>query len=1138
MLDLHKASAGSGKTYTLARQYIEYLITTGRPPRLRSRSEIEDGLRHILAITFTNKATAEMKGRIVTQLAYLAGYTEPGKMSDYIDYFTDLLGVDRPAVEHTAAEALAILLNYYTDFQVSTIDAFFQTILRTFAFEIGLNDSYGLELDDDYIARSAIDSTLSDVNAEKADKRDTERWLIEMMKEGMDSGITSWNIFTKQGENSIYYKILSAVKNMSAESFKTRRDNLREFYSHRTDTLADFRALNNFFFDCYAAPVARAKKHAARLVQLQSDAADGLKKNEKEYPEKVLEMRAIGKEPFRMDKLEGKTPFKKGTVMTPCHEEYTAEFDAMLKDLIEWRDLGDTEQQRLWKAYRDRYKMLPMMLFAAEKSAEMLSEANMLNMSETNTILKKVIGDDDAPFIYERLGTRLEHYLIDEFQDTSKMQWDNLRPLLDESMSHGHSNLIIGDAKQSIYRFRNADPSLITSTVPEEYDGRINLRGDGRSTNFRSCRNIVEFNNSLFTCLAGRWDREQSDLLADGESTFFRKLYNGVEQKPNMKDIAGYVKMDFFAGEDAINEGIAPLISSLRQRGYHLADIAVLVSSNNKGREIVGSLLEYNLANPDDAIEFVSEESLIVGNAATVKVIISVLRLIAEGALSNLNLTDDPYSSPNAEETGDDGRKHRRKLSVALFNCRYQLVALAHPEFSVEEILNFMNLNKIDAAPLQQLIDAAGSLALPALIENIVMKFIDMESRRREAPFIAAIQDMVLDFCDRYPSDVLSFLQWWDAKGAAKSISTPEGVDAVAIMTVHKAKGLENQVIILPELKRGLKKTKGEWRWVKTDKATLGLPDELAALIPDYMPIEADESLLETPHADEYVEHVRQVRMDNLNSLYVACTRAVGELYILTTNQSDWATSLICEALSEIAEHGDDCEYGIHPELLKIETEGEGKAMRYTDVSYGKPLEAEQIQQLKSKLFDVRGEVITDYPVTDPTGVLRYRDPDDTARYHDDPDPRGFGNKLHNIMQHIFRVADIDKSVLEQVVAGNITDEEGTMAGILIKKKMSTPIYPGRADSPTVEEWFAPELRVINERSLLEPNRKMPRPDRIMVTPDGTAIVIDYKFGDEEREENLTQVRDYMTLLRRTGAFPRLRGYLWYVMKDRVIEVK
>ncbi len=1140
MLDLQKASAGSGKTYTLARKFLEYMLVTGNPSHLRKGKELEDALRHILAITFTNKATAEMKDRIVTRLADLANPALDPAKTTYMADFEKLTGQSADEIRAAAKDALFILLNNYSDFQVSTIDAFFQTILRTFAYEIGMNDSYDLELDSDFISRAAVDATLTDINSANPDKAVAE-WVKAMMNRSATDSTKGWNIFAKSASGGLYKDIVTAVSKMASEQFKKVRQELEQFYAEHPDSLDDFKRVDDAVMKDLRGAV-RDAKATARALQKELKNQENTIQHIPGRIEKVLAAKGV-KFPGNLTiPQEGERSAFNANArrggLDDSQRKFVSLHDAFIRALLDWKAKLEEPKLKLWMLYRANMRMLPLMYAAARKSADMLAEQNVIDMAETNSILHRVIGDDDAPFIYERLGSRLDHFLIDEFQDTSSMQWDNLRPLVTESMSRGNGNLIIGDAKQSIYRFRNADPSLISQKVPLHFPGQVNERGESKAenTNHRSLRTVVEFNNSVFHALAAHLD----DVMGDGK-TFFADLYANVAQYPANQKREGYVEIRCYEKgkmETEVNNGddsdippkhfadVAALIADLHSRGYNYADIAVLVRTNQEGRQMINTLVEHNKNNPGRQIEFVSEESLLIAGAESVKAIISVMRLIADGSI-------DEEKAAREERAKATNSWYCKTLSLSLFNCRYDQLALEHPEMSTSEIMQLIGNDNADCSNLESLIRSVDSLALPALVETVALRAVPQQRRVDEAPYIAAFQDLVLDYCQRYPSDILSFLQWWDAKGCKKSISSPEGVNAISIMTVHKAKGLEYQCVIIPKLdwKLNVSDQKTEWRWVKTVPEGLELPAELAALIPPMLPVETRAAMAETVHQEEYQDYMREVRMDMINTSYVAFTRAVAELYIFipeeaaAQDRTEYAANALLAKLQELA-HDDasDCAYPLPHDMIPTDECSTDKPL-----CIGEPLTREAIARLGSKLRQSDGDAISKYYVRDPSGFLHFRDPESLHADSTDPDPRSLGNRLHDIMSDVVTAADLDTAIRRRVINGTLTAGEGEEARRILAEKLSRP---------EVAEWFAPGLEVLTERTILTGPDRMERPDRIVVDADGNATVIDYKFGTERNDRRYArQVAEYVTQLRRTGRYATVAGRVWYVLLDLLLPV-
>lgn len=1173
VLHLHKASAGSGKTYTLTRQYIEYLLVNDEG-RLCRRRQITDNLRHILAITFTNKATAEMKERIVSALSKLAYSDYTKRRPDYLDYLTELTGASEEEVRGTAKTSLSVLLNAYSDFNVSTIDSFFQTILRTFAYEIERSDSYGIELDSDFVARSAVDAALTDMNSDNPD-RQVRNWLQNTMERDAEAG-KRWNIFAKKTSGGTTYgQLLRAVEKMSSEDYKKHREALKKYLDahrdaagkvditdlyERIDNIVKTKLRKHYcLMQDYARKVAAVigsydeKKHlnkdlAGRVKKTLSYPVDGVSKpwTTKAAPDDKLS--------FKADKI------KEG--LSPVDRAFADDVIAMVENYREWYEELHSEELRTWELYSKNFRMLPMMSAASELSAEQLARDNIIDMSETSTILDKVIGDQDSPFIFERIGNQLNHFLIDEFQDTSAMQWKVLRPLVSNALSEGHSNLIIGDGKQSIYRFRGADPSLIMTQVPGEFSYCASIKGDKvqDNTNYRSFRNIVEFNNTLFRLVAEEMDEAFAGFVAGTGAPlppkpFFAGLYAGVTQRPGKEEPKGYVQLLTYGKGSASGFGgnqpepaphlidIAAKIAELRERGYRYSDIAVLVRTKQNGTNVIGAIIQWNNEHPDKMIPFISEESLTVGSAPSVRILLSALSLVGEGDITRAR-------QENSDEK-DSGGKHRRTLSEALFLCSYAKFVHSHPEIKPEEMMAAYSAAEPDPNPLDFITTDARNIELPALVEKLIGSLLTRTEQRSDAPYIAAFQDLVIDYCERHSADIRSFLQWWEQKGVSKGINSPENIEAVKILTIHKAKGLQYRCVIIPELKAEFRpdRHKTEWLWVKPSAAVLGLPDR--TLLPEVLPVESGEKMEQTPHKDVYAEYRRLYMMDLINTWYVAFTRPVEELYIYAWQKEEdengkkskeepsfQRTLLdIFTRMKEGSAQGDGLEYQLGAGKVSIigeaaevpENQGKEAGLYLQKATVGRPLakwEIEAGNPGKPVAATVAGDGYFEH---DPGKFIQYRDVEFDYVDSENPDPQWEGNKMHDIMSRVNAPEDLDGAVRAMVAKGRITPREG--------EHFLSVLRPAIETTGKEYGWFSPGLRVLNERSLLQEGDYDRRPDRVIIDSEGRATVIDYKFGMSRERGHLWQVRRYVKLMRETAAFTEVRGFLWYVNLQEVREV-
>ena len=986
-----------------------------------------------------------------------------------------------------------------------------------------------------------------------------------------------WNIFNKE-YSSDYKNFINRVEAMSSEAFQVQREKLDRYFETHADVMNDFRQLENVFAGRISSILANIQMTAEKCVELIATIGDtDYDQYLKGRVNKLVDARCPLTTKLKEYLLQqqknawGTFSSKKKTPLT-ADEEKLKSLVGQLYDLKEEaREYLDGPEWKLWNNYRQSLRMLPLMYYAAKRSQEILRENNVVQLADTNLLLRRIIGKDDAPFIYERLGTKLDHFLIDEFQDTSSLQWENLRPLMDESMSRGCGNLIIGDAKQSIYRFRNADSSLITTQIPSDYDGFVNHRGSSveENTNHRSFRDIVRLNNTLFTRCAARYDElyvaATDDTGCVCHKPSFAELYANVAQFPKKTDHQGYVEFIYHKNEktgDDENEKVpahydevVERIAELHERGYRWKDIAVFVRRKKEGKGLISRILEYN-RNQTDAgrrIEFVSEESLLVGNSAAVQTVVAALRLMTEGF-------GEPKKEAKKEKGSKRGGDAESKLTLALFTCRYERFALQF-EGTPEECMNrFLESNE-EKSPLQELLPKVQSLALPALTEAIVSEFVTETQRREEAPFIAAFQDLVLKYCERYPADVASFLQWWDRTKDSAGISSPDGMDAVNIMTIHKAKGLAFRCVIIPDLNDSYIPYYPPTAWLPPSAADLNLRAGMEELLPPILPVTITADLKGTSHEDVFRREYRDNLMDILNLVYVAMTRPVCEMYIYMADRkeekkddkkgkkkaepAEQKEAAVADTmrilLDDMAKASvDDKVYfldGTEMKAVEAEPEEGDDAEEKHVVGYkiGKPFDGSEIAALHEEDEKKEKEApkkldLTEYPVNLPGERFHFRERSQLFLKEDDQ--RTEGIDMHSILSAVRVASDLPGALRNARVQGVITVErEEDLRKFLGEKLAWAP----------VAKWFAPDLRIINERDVLRAGEKRKRPDRVVVDADGNATVVDYKFGkvhapdDEVYKQYLTQVREYVDILRGTGKFRSVKGYVWYVRHDTIV---
>ncbi|MCH5224485.1 MAG: UvrD-helicase domain-containing protein [Muribaculaceae bacterium] len=971
MLKIQRASAGSGKTFTLAKKFILNLIAFQTPEgnwKLRNRRQVEDALTHVLAITFTNKATNEMKIRIVDNLSLLsqaAGRSsfDPAflKATPYLKEFHEITGAPYDKIGEASASALKVILNNFSQFKISTIDSFFQEILRTFAYEASLKDSYQLEIDSTYVADAALDAAIRELDSHPKDMGSAAFWLKILMNQEAQKS-QKWNLFNKKASSkSVYGNIRKALAQLESEDFKEVKQTLDSFFN---DT-ANKDVLQNFYLNLEEKALDERKnlleKIKKSLERVESILDSGSIKKEELNQKFLPQLPKIKNLSLDSNKIKiGFTTFLKAksvflSKFNVPGNSLDAEAIPMYKLLEQWFNPLPESYYKNWLIYGPLIPYLGLILETRRFLSNILKSNNLLQLSDTSFILKRIIGEDDAPFVFERLGNRIDHYLIDEFQDTSRMQWEIIRPLLKEGVSKNMESLIIGDPKQSIYRFRNADHTLITDVVPATFpDHEAGGLSIEENTNWRSLTRIVKFNNYFFKALAAAI--AEMSFKKGGNADSFYDLYSNVVQYPSNQSGKGYVEISLISNpqtyapqenedddsEESMEEKkgwfeiesltrIGPLVSSLIERGYRQNEIAILVNTNEKGKMVVQALIDYNETLPTEStpIDFISEESLLISSSQAVQTIIGIMRKICH-----------PGKAIQKENT-DETSKLRKKIRWHEVKIDYILFSSNHPELSpADRIMAFLSGLEMEDS-LANLMTGLSTPSLPSLVEASISTFIDEDLKKSEAIYLSSFQDLVTEYSASHHNDVASFLDWWESRGKSLSVTTPDGIEAVNIMTIHKSKGLEFKCVIIPFATDSFTPSynKAEWKWV----APIRLPELVS---PPLLPIKTTSALEESAHHNIFSKYYDQVLTDNLNMYYVAFTRARNELYIFTQESTAKTPSSISDFISFIIKGKilpGNFSLEEKPSIIQLQEiivdEGDGF------IRYGEPLSEEEIRR-------------------------------------------------------------------------------------------------------------------------------------------------------------------------------------------------
>ncbi|MBN1924193.1 MAG: UvrD-helicase domain-containing protein [Prolixibacteraceae bacterium] len=1093
-LTIYKASAGSGKTYRLVLEYLKLLI------------ENPVNYRHTLAVTFTNKATAEMKERILRNLYEVAS----GKDDKLMGTLISETGKPESHIVHNAGLSLSLLLHDYDHFSVNTIDSFFQGVLRSFARELGLYGAYEVDLDSDAVLNEACDRLLMEV------ENDNElcNWLLSMAEERLNSG-KSWQIrdeIINLGKEFLKEASLPFQLNMPTR--EQERENIKEL---KKRLLPKIKWFEN---EC--------RKLGERGVKLLSDY--GLTLDDFSYKKSSFAGKFEKLAEFPVDKFElGKRfyealdqPEKWATAKNrnPGIDQcYSGGMNELVRETINFFEKNKVAYYTAIEVYKHIYTLGVLSVLLAN-IREIGQENNSLLLNEGNLLLRGIIGDNDAPFIYEKTGNYFQHFMFDEFQDTSVLQWENFKPLVLNSLSENHSNLVVGDVKQSIYRWRNGDWTLLSERLPDEL-GKFGVSEVSLDSNWRSAKNIVEFNNSLFEHTPGMLQEEFNALV--NQSAASEKLipefgktienaFSDVTQKPVNNDESGLVSISFVAekGDDNYRaDTISQLINSIKEvqdKGYRAGEIAILVRKNNIGTEIANKLLDYGKGAGAHGYNFsvMSNDSLMLESSQLVKFIILLFDYVINPWDNILQATlvynFENYILPVLLHQGTT-------LPKITFGDQQQIQFLEDDDsgsglFSGNVERDYFPFFKDENGAFFRQKWAAMSVV------DLVSEFISLY-RLSELPgeqaSIEAFKDAVIDFTRTENSNLYRFSEWWKENGSKLKLQTSGNRDAIRIITVHKAKGLEFPVVMVPFC---------DWEIIQTGKSGNFIWGKAGAGYDDIfpvVPIGFSRSLGNTVFHREYFIEVLMSAVDNLNVLYVALTRAIEGMYLFTSRRNEKkkeiknVSDLLCRLM-----------FAENP-LLSQKSE--------TVFSIGE-LSGKQRSEKAGAEFNLTKAVTVQKDIS---SILRLH-----KNFEEFLEPStqewalkiNRGKLIHEVLSMVETEVDLETSILKMQIAGKIDKDDA----IELQQELNSLLA-----LPEVCTWFNGTYRILNETTVIAPGFKMYRPDRIMISGN-EAVIVDYKTGDVVENAHCKQVKRYAGLLESMG-YQKVEGFVWYLKLGELIKL-
>lgn len=1033
---VYNASAGSGKTFTLVKEYLKILLKT----------ENIFAFQQVLAITFTNKAANEMKERVLRRLQDFSEKRD----SDLLTMLSQELEMDKDVLAKRSSSVLNAILQNYSAFYITTIDSFTYKLIKSFSFDLGLSQNFDVEMNSNLLLDEAVELVVAKIGSDE----DLTNLLIDYALEKSEND-KSWDISRELKEFS---RIL--VRENDGPYFKRLSEK----------TLSDFIQLRDTILSNQKKVISRGRdigREGLNIIRSKNlEPSDFyyslLPKHFDALSRGIEEAKFFNDSKLRL-RIEENMFYSKSK---PDHIKAT--IDEILSELL---DLY-LESEKLYKRFLlnrlTLRSVVPLAVLNEINAAlETLKKENNIQLNaEFNQLISENIKEQPAPYIYERLGQKFRYFFIDEMQDTSVLQWENLLPLLGNALSQEETGLLlVGDGKQAIYRWRGGKAEQFIELGSDEADGNpflIPKTIKELEYNFRSYDEIVRFNNEFFKhCASYVKNVSYQDL-------FLTRSF----QKENDKK-GGYVQLSFLNKmEDKEDEStkyavkVHEIIETL-DGSFSRNDICVLVRKKKEGVAIANYLSE-------QGVEIVSSETLLIENSPRVQFIVHFLNYI---------------SNPRNDDS--------------LFEWVYFLSELrAAQEEKHSFILKFIGLKKEELlVELQKegiYIDAQLLLELPLFekVEYIIRNFHLLESSDAYVQFFV---DEVVNQ-QRKDSTLEEFLEFWEREKNSLSIVAPENSNAVQIMTIHKSKGLEFPIVIFPCDLDIYNQIDAKVWLEELPQDDFNSFDEL--LVPFHKGLEN----ISTRTQEIYRKEREKLELDNLNLLYVALTRAEEQLYIITekvsasrkkrdNRYSDFFTNF----LTDKSLYDDEKNvYSFGTKERFSESNPTTQPLTYQETYTSTAWEDHSIHMLASSSLlwgSAEGEAID------------------------------YGNLIHKMLSEVITFHDVDNVLNAYFVQG------------LIDRKTQNHIHSLLVNVVTHKElsmYYLPGLEIYNEREIIDVNKKIVVPDRLVCYPNKKVVILDYKTGKPSESHHM-QINGYGLALESMG-YTVLKKILIYINEEISVE--
>lgn len=1031
---IYDASAGSGKTYALVKEYLKIILVAPK----------NDAYRHILAITFTNKAVHEMKSRIVGSLSEFAKDEPSSKAQDLMQDLATDTELSIIQIKTKSQQIIKHIIHNYAAFDISTIDKFTHKVIRAFAHDLNLPMTFEVTLDTENLLVEAVDAII----AQAGEDETLTKLLIDFTMEKTDDD-KSWDI--------------------SREILETGRlvlnENNRNEITHFQDkSIAEFVEIKMKLSEACTILEKESIVFAEEALSLiDKNGIDTKSFSAGHFPKHLLSIQEGKFNP------KNKTYHEFDDIKINKTAKDRAIIETIIPDLLQLLDkvYKTFEKINFYKAFLKNITPLSLLNTVSNELAKIQGEQNVLSISEFNAIIHREIQNQPAPFIYERLGERYRHFFIDEFQDTSEMQWQNLIPLIDNALS-GQDDfgvkgtlMIVGDPKQSIYRWRGGKAEqFIELSKDQNPFNNPDKRLEHLNKNYRSYSQIIKFNNDFFKLLSNEFEHPD-----------YKDLYeNHSHQKTNDKT-GGYVNISFIpkvetaeGDEEALDKTDLYVLATLNtiqksvQQGFQYKDIVILTRKRSQGIAIANYLTE-------QGIPLLSSETLMIQNATEVRLIIHLLKYLKNSSDLESKANFLQYLAQNSQD----------KLPIHDFIAQgmalFQETDFENWLMSFDVSLSFQNIRK---------------KSLYEAVETIIAKFLSppetsVLSKGVGNAYVQYFLDIVLERDIRNQAGISDFLSFWDKNAEKFSIPSPEGTNAVRIMTIHKSKGLEFPVVIFPFAEEDYNRKPKDKLWLNAEEQDFGLPK---VLIDNSSAVEGfgEEA------AEVYNQKKQEELLDNINVLYVALTRAEEQLYVISnmnlSSKGEVSKNNMCSFFINYLENNG----GFDKNKLEYEFGNATKlsvAKQHVDTSKTIPLVSEilnpkniKIAQREALMWGTHQQEAIEY-----------------------------GNVIHEILSFVKTKNDVDLAITKSIENGLITYAQKETVFNTINEIVN---------HSELEICFADGNEVLNEQTIIQKEGKTIKPDRMVLTKNKEVLLLDYKTGNHNVKYQ-QQLENYQTAIESMG---------------------